>query len=112
MLPISHVQSLAAIQAFSPWLCQFHAYSQGHMDRQKLFYSLLNQIIEAVNPLLQKNTKVPEKLAYCAACLLLTLTTNLRTSMLLDIRSIQAMTNLTSGIATFDYLPQKVLLTF
>lgn len=58
VLPPSHAQSLAALQAYSHWLAQF--YSEVHRQNSEQFISLVSTALEAIIPLISSKVSLSE----------------------------------------------------
>ncbi|KAJ8284173.1 hypothetical protein COCON_G00030230 [Conger conger] len=101
-----HAQSLAAVQAYSHWLAQFH----GEVQRQNetRFISLVTSVVDAIAPLI--SAKVPEKLLLSACHLMVSLTTTVRPAFLLTLPAVQNLFNMVTDGSAARLPPEGLVL--
>ncbi|GFN87199.1 exportin-6 [Plakobranchus ocellatus] len=81
-----HAQSLAAIKAYAHWMSQFYAESERSAQHKAEFHSMIVTVMEAVTPLVNKQT--PDRIIQSSAHLLLSLMTTVRPAFLLHVQPV------------------------
>ncbi|KAL8597658.1 hypothetical protein ACOMHN_031593 [Nucella lapillus] len=84
-----HAQAMAAIKAYAHWLLQLYTESVRTNQEKDQFYNMIVTLIESVAPLINK--QVPERVIHSATHLLLSITTTIRPSFLLQLSAVQTM---------------------
>ncbi|GFS20899.1 exportin-6-like [Elysia marginata] len=105
-----HAQSLAAIKAYAHWMSQYYAESERTAQHKSDFHSMIVTVMEAVSPLINKQT--PDKIIQSSAHLLLSLMTTVRPAFLLQVQPVVALYEYASQGACENLVLEVQLLVY
>ncbi|KAK3797258.1 hypothetical protein RRG08_030482 [Elysia crispata] len=105
-----HAQSLAAIKAYAHWMSQYYAESERTVQHKTDFHSMIVTVMEAVTPLINKQT--PDKIIQSSAHLLLSLMTTVRPAFLLQVQPVVTLYECASQGACQNLVMEVQLLVY